>query len=261
SKPLRGEALSRMAQNALYFHDGPSEPIPQDLQAWEYPMKVPASMRKDGPWWIALSALIATQAPRNQFYLDRQGHLSLFHEKVGLIVNGANSKRQPELATFSEKIEGQTYHLPLSGVLDGERLSLAYNSFWADLRVRPRTASRVEISVEITEQGRVEEAQLALQLVLKPGDALDTAKGRMLVGSDRVDVDDVGGRIHHHGWTLTVDTPARLVWPVYPFNPYSNGPETSLERAVATLTIPLRMGPKTGPFRTQKIALAIDVDR
>ena len=52
-----------------------------------------------------------------------------------------------------------------------------------------------------------------------------------------------------------------LSWPVYPFNPYFNGPETSLERAVATLTIPLRMGAKTGPFRTQKIALAIDVDR
>lgn len=261
AKTLRGEALSRIAQNALYFHDGPSAPIPQDQKAWHYPMKVPGSMRKEGPWWIALSALIATQAPRNQFYLDRQGHLSLFHEKVGLIVNGANSKRQPELATFSEKIQGETYHLPLSGVLDGERLSLAYNSFWADVRVVPKTASRVEIAVDITEQGRIEEAQLALQLVLKPGDEIDTAKGRVRIGSEKVEVEDVGGRIRHRGWTLTVDAPARLVWPVYPFYPYSNGPETSLERAVATLTIPLRMGAKTGPFRTQKIALAIDVDR
>jgi hypothetical protein len=259
-KPLRGEALSRMAQNALYFHEGPSAPIPQDEESWLYPMNVAASMRKDGPWWIGLSALIATQAVHNQFYLDRQGHLSLYHEKVGLIVNGANSKRQPDLATFSEKIQGQTYHLPISSVLDGERLSLAYNSFWADVRVRPRTSSRLEVAVEITEQGRIEEAQFALQLVLRTGDALDTAKGRVLIGSDRIDVDDVGGRIRHHGWTLTVDTPARLVWPVYPFDPYTNGPETSLKHAVATLTLPLRIGPKSGPFRKQRILLALDVE-
>ena len=260
-RPLRGEALSRMAQNALYWHEGPSAPIPQDQKDWTYPMKVPASMEKDGPWWIARSALIATPAPRNQFYLDRQGHLSLFHENVGLIVNGANSKRQPELATFSETIQGQTYHLPLSGVLDGERLSLAYNSFWADLRVRARSASRLEISIEITEQGRIEEARLALQLAVKPGDVIDTANGRHLPGADRIEVDDVGGRIRHRGWTLTVDAPAKLAWPVFPFNPYSNGPETSLERAVATLTIPLKPGPKTGPFRTQKISIALDIER
>lgn len=260
-RPLRGEALARMAQNALYLHAGPSAPIPQDRKSWRYEMKVPASMEKEGPWWIARSALIATQAPRNQFYLDRQGHLSVYHEKVGLIVNGANSKRQPELATFSETIQGQTYHLPLSGVLDGDRLSLAYNSFWADLRARTRSATRLELAVDITEQGRIEEAQLALQLVFKPGDAVETAKGRVVLGADRVEIEDIGGRLRHHGWTLTVDAPARLVWPVFPFNPYSNGPETSLGHAVGTLTIPLRPGPKTGPFRTQKIALAIDVDR
>jgi len=261
SRPLRGEALSRMAQNALYLHEGPSAPIPQDQRKWRYEMKVPASMERDGPWWIARSALIATPAPRNQFYLDRQGHLSVYHEKVGLIVNGANSKRQPELATFSEKIQGTTYHLPMTGVLDGDRLSLAYNSFWADLRARPRADSRLEIAVEITEQGRIEEAQLALQLVLKPGDAIETAKGRIVLGADPVEIEDIGGRLRHHGWTLTVDAPARLAWPVFPFNPYTNGPETSLERAVGTLTIALRPGAKTGPFRTQKIALAIDVDR
>jgi hypothetical protein len=261
SRPLRGEALSRMAQNALYLHEGPSAPIPQDRRRWRYEMKVPASMERNDSWWIARSALIATPAPRNQFYLDRQGHLSVYHEKVGLIVNGANSKRQPELATFSEKIQGTTYHLPMTGVLDDGRLSLAYNSFWADLRATARNAMRVELAVEITEQGRIEEAQMALQLVLKPGDAIETAKGRIVLGADPVDVQDIGGRLRHHGWTLTADAPARLAWPVFPFNPYTNGPETSLERAVGTLTIPLRPGPGSGPFRTQKIALAIDVDR
>jgi hypothetical protein len=238
----KGEALSRIAQNALYWHEGPSEPAPRDRKSWVYRMKAPAAIRKDGPWWIATSALIATQAPRNPFYLDRQAHLSVFHEKAGLIVNGGNSKRQPELATFSEKIQGERYHLPISSALDGDRLSLAYNSFWADLRVKVRSASRVEIEVEITEQGRIEEAQFTLQLV-----------GAVEPGKDVV-------RVRHGGWTLTSSVPATVAWPVYPYNPYANGPETGVDRAVATLTIPLAPVNGTGPFRTQRFALSLDVD-
>jgi hypothetical protein len=263
-RPPRGETLTRIAQNALYFREGPSAPIPQDEAAWIYRMKVPASMRKSGPWWTGLSAILATQAPRNQFYLDRQGHVSLFHEKTGLIVTGANSKRQPELATFSEKIQGQTFPLPISSALDvtgpADRLSLAYNSFWADLRVKIVSPKRLEIRVDITEQGKVEEAQLTLQLVVKPGEPLETAKGRAEAGTERIDVEDVGGRVRHHGWTLSVDAPARLSWPVFPFNPYANGPETALDRAVATLSIPLHPAKAGGPFRTQTIWIALEVE-
>lgn len=260
----RGESLSRIAQNALYYHEGPSAPIPHELPAWVYRMKAPGAMRKSGPWWIGLSALISTQAVRNQFYLDRQGHVSLFHEKRGLIVSGANSKRQPELATFHEKIQGQEYHLPISSALEmGEkrdRLSLAYNSFWADLRVEAVSPSRVEVAVSIVEQGRVEEAFLTLQLRISPSEGIETGKGNVPAGLDPVDLPDVGGRVRQRGWTLSVDAPARLVWPVYPFNPYANGPETDSRHAVATLSVPLRPQARGGRLRTQEIRLALDVE-
>ena len=38
-------------------------------------------------------------------------------------------------------------------------------------------------------------------------------------------------------------------WSVYPFNP-----------AVVTLTIPLGPAPGSGPFRTQKMSLALEVE-
>ena len=38
---------------------------------------------------------------------------------------------------------------------------------------------------------------------------------------------------------MKVDPSARLVWPVYPFNPYGNAPETSLEWAVGALSVDL----------------------
>ena len=97
------EMLGRIAQNALYFHAGPTAPIPQDKPQFSYRMRVPAGIRKREPWTIALSGLTSAQPVMNQFFLDRQCHLSIFHEKLELIVSGANSKRQPELATFRRR--------------------------------------------------------------------------------------------------------------------------------------------------------------
>ena len=84
---------------------------------------------------MSLSGLISTQALNSQFYHDRQGHLSIFHDKVGLIITGANSKRQPELATLTEQLPGQLIYMPLSSRLQmsetQDRLSLAFNTFFS----------------------------------------------------------------------------------------------------------------------------------
>jgi hypothetical protein len=259
------ETLGRIAQNALYFHEGPTSPIPQDLPEFAFHMKVPAGIRKRGPWTVALSALTSTQPVANQFYLDRQGHLSIFHQKLGLIVSGANSKRQPELATFSETVRGHLNHLPISSALRMEpavdRLSLAYNTFFADLTLPESSAQAIAFRFAITEMGRVEGAQLALQLVLRPGELLETAKSRIVLGANRLELgpDEIGGLIRHHGWSLRVDPSARLVWPVYPFSPYTNASETELGFAVGLLTVPIQPQRSAGRFRTQDIRFMLEV--
>jgi hypothetical protein len=40
---------------------------------------------------------------------------------------------------------------------------------------------------------------------------------------------------------LKLKDDATLEWPVYPYNPYRNGPETLLKHAVALLQIPLNL--------------------
>ena len=178
----------------------------------------------------------------------------LRHQKLGLIVSGANSKRQPELATFSEKLLGRVFHLPLSSRLQmtgsGDRLSLAYNTFWADLLVAPPSERTAVFRFVINGKGRpTEDPQLSLQLCLRAGEALETAAGRrVVVGAEPIDwaAADLGGSIRHHGWTMTVDPAARLAWPVYPLNPHGDGPETSLEFAVARLSVPLRLKSQPG---------------
>jgi hypothetical protein len=248
------DSLGRLSQDALYYHEGPVQPIPQDQKNYFRQMSIPAGIRKTGPWVVCLSGLISTQAVNNQFYLDRQGNLSVFHEKLGLIITGANSKRQPELATFSERLLGQTFFMPVTSRLqmspERDRLSLAYNTFFTDLYVPSPSETELAFRFEITGKGTPsEDPKLTLQLCLKSGEDLETAAGgRIAIGPDRIELagSALGGWIRHHGWTLTVDSSSRLIWPIFPYNPYADGPEKSLEHAVAALSVPLRL--KKGKF-------------
>lgn len=249
--------LGRLSQDALYYHEGPAAPIPQDHPRYSYRMQVPAGIRKTGPWVVCLSGIVATPAVNNQYYLDRQSSLSVFHARLGLIISGANSKQQPEFATFSEKLSGEVYHTPLSSRLQmsdkEDRLSLAFNTFFSDLYVPAPTEDELTVRFVITGKGTpAEEPRLTLQLCLKPGETLETGAGRKLeVGAAHVELgpDELGGSIRHHGWTLKFDPTARLVWPVHPYNPYQAAPETGLEHAVAALSVPLRQKSKSGFIR------------
>ena len=144
------QTLGRIAQNALYYHEGESASIPQERPAYSRQMNVQAGIRKTGPWVVCLSGLIDPPIS-NQFTLDRQGHLSIYHEKLGLIVTGANSKHQPELATFLEQAGDQTHHVPLSSRLrmsdDRDRLGLGYETFFAELDRSHARQNQAAVSV------------------------------------------------------------------------------------------------------------------
>jgi hypothetical protein len=267
---LSMSSLGRLSQNALYYHQGKRQPIPQDLPRYSHQMSVPAGIRKTGSWVVCLSGLISTQAVNSRFYLDRQGNLSVFHEKAGLIVTGANSKRQPELATFSEKLLNQTFHLPLSSRLQmsnaTDRLSLAFNTFFSDLYVPAPSEKGLNFRFSITGRGTPpEQALLTLQLCLKAEETLETASGKkILLNKEHIELQpgEIGEWIRHHGWTMKIDPSARLVWPVFPHNPYADGPETSLEYAVGALSVPLVLKAQPGHHvrpGEQEIAFTVTV--
>jgi len=249
AEKLSMEDLGRLSQDLLYYHEGSTAPIAQEQEKYHYQMSIPAGIRKTGPWVVSLSGIIETQAPTVPFYLDRQSNLSVFHQKLGLIISGANSKRQPELATFREKIGTEVYHLPLSSRLkmddQEDRLSVAFNTFFGELFLGPPSDKELKFHFAISGKGRPpDEAFATLQLVLHPGETLETAPGRNIVlGSDPVELsaEEIGGVLRHHGWTLHVDPAARLTWPVYPYNPYQNAAEKILQHAVGALSVPLHL--------------------
>jgi hypothetical protein len=244
---LTMDELGRLSQDALYYHAGATAPIPQDMESFSHRLLINAGIRKAGPWEVGLSGIVEPPAVRNQFYIDRQSNVSVFNQKLGLIISGANSKRQPGLGTFMEKFDGITNAMPVSSRLqmdkETDRLSLAYNTFFVDLYVPPPTANSVTLRFEITGHGTPpEEADLNLQLVLRPGQVLETGAGKKItLGSDPINLEphDIGGWIRQGGWTLKVDPSARLRWPIYPYNPYADAPEKTLDHAVGRLTVPI----------------------
>jgi hypothetical protein len=254
------EALGRMAQNALYYHEGPLQPIPQDLAASVHQMQVPAGIRKTGPWVLCLSGIIAPYT-ENQFYLERQSNVSVFHQKTGLIVTGANSKRQPELATFWEKIDGQVVYMPMSTRLTmgdvEDKLAVAFDGFFSVMRVPKPSENAVTLRFEIKPKYRKPEGDLTLQLCLKPGEVLETGAGKKLtVGEEKIELgpEDMGGWIRHNGWTLKTTANSRLTWPVRPFNPYANAPEKGLAHAVAAFATPI-------PKEKSELSFTIEVQQ
>jgi len=249
------QSLGRIAQDALYFHEGKTEPIPQDQTEYMHVMHEPAGIRKTGNWVVTYSGIIAPPVSLNNFFLDRQSHFSVFNKKTGLIISGANSKRQPELATFEEAIGRDSIHMPVSSRLqmsdDTDRLALAYNVFFAVLEVPKPTQKQLKFHFITTYKWGDAVSQMHLQLVLKAGKTLETGTGKKLIlGKEKIELnsEELGGVIRHNGWILHLPAGMHLEWPVYPFNPYKDGPETEVEYAIGVLSTTLQQKDEEFPF-------------
>ena len=81
---------------------------------------------------------------------------------------------------------------------------------------------------------------------------LETDDGRSFRLDETPQELEVSGWIRHHGWTLKLSAPAKLTWPVRPYNPYRNVPETGIEHAVGALTTELEAKPQLVTFAIEE---------
>lgn len=265
NKDIDWVTMGLLAQDALYFHSGPVERCTPQLPSYSHHLSTaPIGIRKEGPWVVGLSGIIDTPLPLSQWFLDRQANVSLFHKRAGLIIAGANSKSQPELATFLEKYRGVTYTKPIGSRLtmahSEDRLALAHHTFSCEVTAPKPTEKEARLQFQITGRGPApEEAYLSLQLCLRAGAMLETATGqRITLTHQKVELtpEMLGGAVTYYpasqpvdangtapssAWTLKLNQPATLSWPIFPYNPYRGAPETKLEHAIALLRIPLRL--------------------
>ena len=203
-----------MAQNHLYWHPGPSGPAPRR------PLQLPVSRQQSGDWTVILSGL--TGPGFSRWFLDRQSHLSVYHARLGLIINGAPSKRQPELAAFAESIARD-------GQANPAGVALAYEGFTASIKAELNHDVGLTFALRPHGPAPPPSVRVALQLQLHPGETLETASGRSVVlGPEPVAIDDCGSWIRHHGWTIHLPPGASLRWPRFGYNPYRGKPDDAL---------------------------------
>ncbi len=83
----------------LYGKQGPAldrDPVESDC---DYTLgDGEAAVRRRGPWYMVISALTSTVS-KNRWFMDRQNLISVYHDRVGLILGGGNSKLQPQWST------------------------------------------------------------------------------------------------------------------------------------------------------------------
>jgi len=129
---------------------------------------------RQGPWFVCLSAYTAS-VPTSRWIQDRQNLVSIFHDKVGLILGGGNTKLQPAWSNFTVGDpsllkhtagdtdpdfvpKGELYHVPGSATLihkDALGLDLTYGPEQCAIRLNIKDPKTLEIRLESTQSSNL----------------------------------------------------------------------------------------------------------
>lgn len=232
-----------IASLLLYGAEGPLEPAGQSEGTFvlkEGGADRAATIRR-GPWFLCLSAYTAPVST-SRWIQDRQNMASIYHDRVGLIAGGGNTKLQPAWSSFTVgdtallahaagdtnptfTPKGPLFHVPQAAeLLDGDPpgLKLTCGPETCFIRLRIQDRETLEYEVETTAAG---ELPVIAHLTLLPDlDApLQTAAGSSrATGAESwaLSPDQIAGYFTYRGcrWELPVD--ASLHWPALPHNPY-----------------------------------------
>ncbi len=229
---------------------------------------------RKGPWFICLSA-ITTPVGRNRWYQDRQSFVSIYHDRVGLIIGGGNTKLQPAWSNFTVGDmsllkhkpgdrkpdflpKGELYHVPSKAVLVHEPvpgLDLTYGHETCHIRVNIKGDRTLEYDLSATTDSGLPVLG-HITLLPRMNQTVTTAAGSSFkLNGEQVALPakQVGGSIHYAGCDLTVPPTASLHWPMLPHNPYRI--DGHAEPAEGRLEIRL---PFNKNIHDQRIVLAVD---
>jgi hypothetical protein len=188
--------------------------------------------------------------------MDRQNYVSVWHEDLGLILGGGNSKNQPFFSTF-EVIEGRIVRLQADraelGASDGrDTLRLTYGRTVCEISLAMMDDRRLEISCRAEGAAPLADsvrAGLCLPLVLgKPFRSYPTQETTSLDGLKTLELGWPAKDSTPERWVrvgrlkLTLPVESEFTWPEYPANPYAINNAAGPEGAVAVVSTTLTAG-------------------
>jgi hypothetical protein len=245
----RGTALplsSSLLRNLRYYHEGDEAKLPIEKKSYTLTSGSKATVRRKAPWFYTLSGYTAPTT-RNRWGLDRQNFVSVWHENVGLIVGGGNSKGQSDWSNFIFPRAGRLAYIPSGGEVREDQLVLSYEDKKASLEVSPDSKTVLKIKAALLDPASSATGQLLLHL--KAGNTCKTAAGGVLSLSDRsieIRAEDAGGWVEFEGWRINLPPGSKVNFPSYPFDPEARDTRAPLGQARGILSYPLNSTvPKT----------------
>ena len=227
---VSGETVARLAEGYLRAEEGEEETPAPLLPRYRATLEGVSVIRKEGPWVAAISGQCSPRWPESQFNLDRQARVSLWQAGAGLVLDGSNSKFQPELATFCRGEGEEADHVPQSARLvagegDPEDVVEAeHRGFRATVRSRMHGADGVEMRFEVAEGEGGPPVMLTLVPNISLGETFSLAGGAEVTLGEAalaLNPSEHGGAIAFRGVRLHLPEGSRIEYPVSPFNSYS----------------------------------------
>jgi hypothetical protein len=256
-----GVEADTAASFLLYGATGPAAPMAADRDELTTVVgQNQALVWRRKPWFICLSAFVCEQAT-NRWIQDRQNFVSIFHDRVGLIAGGGNTKLQPLWSSFTVgntarlrhkpgdenpdfRAKGDLIHIPVSARLQPDPaapgLGLTYGSEECRLAVRPLDDRRLTLVCEATSRSR-KPVEGHVAFLPEVDETLTTAAGKSvrLNGKSLVWTGaDLGAWFQYGAVRVSVPPGAKLLWPMKRHNPYKKDGSSTLAEARLVLCLP-----------------------
>lgn len=198
---------------------------------------------KRGPWVSAASTFFSMPRPEGHWNLDYQNLMTLYHDRFGVILYGANGKSDLPTATFHKifsnsdsmvvrEKDSLRKFLPGQGTCqlrpDGWRLWRDYRGFEGILQLTVRSDREVELNIQVN--ARTDEYPITCTLLpaMVPGQSFQDGAGRKLtLGPDPMQLsgaDLAGALVLTAGNApVRIDLPgdAELRFPYAMWDPYN----------------------------------------
>jgi hypothetical protein len=230
-----------------HYAGGRESPIPQDEPAYQRTMGDMARVVREGKWFSCVSAM-TVEPDENRWGMDRQSFVSLYHDDVGLLVGGGNSKDQPAWSNF---LVGDSY-LPVAGGLRPGGVELDYRAATCSILVE-HAGSDAILTLSADLRSGAQDVQCRLPVHIVPGSMLRAAGGQHFVTDGRrirvtgPEAQWIGG----DRWRIDLPGDATFEYPISPFNPYAKDGAAPLDQAAGFVHAPLSASAPQRVFRVR----------
>lgn len=200
-----------------------------------------AATQRSGPWFVCLSAY-TTPIATSRWIQDRQNFVSIYHDQLGLILGGGNTKLQPGWSNFTVGDmtllahtagdtspdflpKGELYHVPSAAKLTTELqlgLDLSYGPETCRIRIEVKDERSLVYRIEASRESPLP-VMAHLTLLPKAGETLEVGGGKQITLGDEamtLTPEELGGRLDYAGCRFKLPDGASLYWPALPHNPY-----------------------------------------